>query len=344
MHPQTPNNAAIRANINIASLNMNGLSAPSSNMSFLSKWAMINTTLNKHKIAILALQETHLDQQLVDRLHQSFSDKMEIIFSPDPNSPRSTAGVTFVINKRRIAPKEWAIHEIIPGRALLLKIKWHESETTSLLNIYAPTHKPSHPPFWTKILDVHVSKHLPKPDFMLGDFNVTEDPIDRALLHADDQAAVAALRNLRLTWDLQDAWCHLHPNTCAFTYRATSNGLPIQLRLDRIYIANHLIPTTFDWKIVQSSVPTDHWMTSVKFAPNDAPFIGKGRWTWPLHTLGNDSLLEAISNCGTHLQSDLNNLRIHNTERSTSNPQLLWKEFKQDICEIAKKHSRNSYH
>jgi len=75
-----------RANINIATQNMNGLTAPSSNMNFLEKWAMVNANLNQNKLAILALQETHLDQETVDRLRQIYKDKMEIIYSADPNS------------------------------------------------------------------------------------------------------------------------------------------------------------------------------------------------------------------------------------------------------------------
>ena len=99
---------------------------------------------------------------------------MKIISSADLVTPHSTAGVAFVINKRRIAPTQFSVHELILGRALFLKIKWHESESTSLVNVYAPTHRPSHPSFWKKILDEHTALNLPNPDFLLGDFNVME--------------------------------------------------------------------------------------------------------------------------------------------------------------------------
>jgi exonuclease III len=229
-------------------------------MNFISKWATVNTLLNQSKVVILALQETHLDQDAVDQLRQSFGEKMEIIYSADPNSPRSTAGVVFVLNKKRIAIKEWMAHELIPRKALLLKLKWHETESTTLVNIYTPTHKPSHPTFWNNIRTKHTAKRLQIPDFMLGDFNVTEDPIDRAPNHPDNQAAMAALWDLHIVWDLQDAWQHLNPNSCSYTYRASANGQQIQSRIDRIYISKRLVPQTFDWEIKQSSVPTDHWM------------------------------------------------------------------------------------
>ena len=115
-------------------------------------------------------------------------------------------------------------------------------------------------------------------------------------------------------------------------------------RLDRIYIARHLHPLTYDWKLEPSLVPTDHWPVKVKYAPLDAPFIGKGQWTWPLHSLNNKRLLEAVSERGLKLQEDLACLSTHNIERSTSNPQLLWNKCKKDFSMIAKKHMRDSYH
>ena len=52
-HVDPVNRKPMRANINIASLNMNGFAA--NGASHLEKWSMVNQTLNKHKIAILAL-------------------------------------------------------------------------------------------------------------------------------------------------------------------------------------------------------------------------------------------------------------------------------------------------
>ena len=109
----------MRANINIATLNMNGLSAPTNNMSYIEKWAMINQTLNKYKIAILAIQETHLDEETTERIRTSYRKKMTILMSSDPINPRTTTGVAFVINKSLIAPSKILTHELIPGRALM---------------------------------------------------------------------------------------------------------------------------------------------------------------------------------------------------------------------------------
>ena len=78
-------------------------------------------------------------------------------------------------------------------------------------------------------------------------------------------------------------------------YHTIANGQQIMLRLDCIYIARHLRSFTYDWKLEPSIVPTDHWLVKVKYAPLDTPFIGKGWWMWPLHSLNNKHLLEALN-------------------------------------------------
>ncbi len=62
-------------------------------------------------------------------------------------TPRSTAGIAFVINKVLINPKKIKTYELVPGRALLLKIKWLEDCETTILNIYAPVNRAAQPQF-----------------------------------------------------------------------------------------------------------------------------------------------------------------------------------------------------
>ena len=85
-------------------------------------------------------------------------------------------------------------------------------------------------------------------------------------------------------------------------------------------------------------------MVKVKFAPKDAPYIGKGRWKWPLHSLTDDNLLNLISIRGIQLQQNLDDLITNNTDRQISNPQRLWGNFKSDIKCIAKRHSCKSFY
>ena len=141
----------MRANITIATLNINGYMAPSNNMTGIDTWLAINHTISDNKIAILALQETHLDHTLLQDVTACFGKRLEIINSQHPTNPRTTAGVTFVINKTLIKPKEYKLYELQPGRATALKIKWIENEETILVNVYAPNAHEEHTTFWESI-------------------------------------------------------------------------------------------------------------------------------------------------------------------------------------------------
>ena len=171
---------------------------------------------------------------------------------------------------------------------------------------------------------------------MLSDFNITKDTIDRYPPCLDDETAITTLRNKRHRWDLQDAWRHDHPNHQAFTYRATANGHLIKSHLDRIYATPGAMQCSFNWQHDATLVPTDHWIVSVKYAPLDAPYIGKGRWTWNSASLQRTDLTDKIIGRGIKLQADLEHMTREQYDRETTNPQLLWNQFKTDIKWLAK--------
>ncbi|KAH9962195.1 hypothetical protein BC827DRAFT_1155036 [Russula dissimulans] len=183
---------------------MNGTTAPSQNMSLLAKWGMVSRTLYKSKIVILALQETHLTQESAETICTCLGKNMEILFSENPTFPQATAGVAFMINKALINPKQIKTVNLVPGRAQILRIKWLETCKTTLLNIYAPNNATEHQTFWDTIERERTSANLPKPNFMLGDFNIMEDLINRAPTRKDNRQATEALRNIHQKWDLQD--------------------------------------------------------------------------------------------------------------------------------------------
>jgi exonuclease III len=213
-----PKNQIIRTSINIASLNVNGYAAPASNMNGVKKWSTINQTMSKNKIAILAVQETHLDAKLSMNINNCFRKKLMVLNSELPETPHALAGVAFILNKTLIQAKDITTTELIKGRALALKMKWHKNKEILLLNIYAPNNKNEHWAFWEEVDEKRRAKNLRHPDFMLGDFNLTEEEIDRSPPHLDDTRAIEALRNLRQCMDMQDTWRHQFPHERCFTY------------------------------------------------------------------------------------------------------------------------------
>jgi ribonuclease HI/exonuclease III len=339
-----PKKKTLRANIKIGCLNLNGAASPTENMSFLTKWKVVSDTIQTEKIAILAVQETHLDQQMKEQLQNRFEKNLQFVVSPHPDSPRAKAGTAFVINKTLINPKEIQVHELIPGRALWIDVKWLESCSTSILNIYAPNERKAHPDFWAQALTERRARHLPKPDFTLGDFNITEDALDRNPPKLDDETATTTLREVKQEWDIQDTWRHANPNERAYTYRAQTHTERIQARLDRIYINKRIEQHTFDWGIKETAIPTDHSMVVVRYAPKDAPMIGKGRWTMPIHLLNSEKVMDKIEERGIELQTDMAQQRLEGTDRQTTNPQTQWETFKEAIQKTVRKEAKEIHH
>jgi exonuclease III len=174
--------------------------------------------IKKRKIAILAVQETHLDEQNTEAIHQVFGKRLLVLNSQPENNPRLSAGIAFVLNKDLIETKDIKHYELIRGRANAIKLTWKNNEETLLINIYAPNRKNEHQNFWEKVNEERVNKHLQKPDFVLGDFNLTEEPIDRVPAKHDNTAAVDALRDFRLNTDIIDQWRHSYPKAREYTY------------------------------------------------------------------------------------------------------------------------------
>lgn len=193
-----------KANINIATLNVNGASAPTANLNLTDKWARINSTIRENKIAILALQETHLDEENVETIKTCFGKSFTLLHSSDPQTPRTKAGVAIAINKALIPVNDTHLHILVPGRAMMIQLKWPENNPLSIINIYAPVKKHEQPEFWATIETERRESHLPCPDFLLGDFNLTEDALDRAPPKHNNRQAADTLRDIRLLWEIQD--------------------------------------------------------------------------------------------------------------------------------------------
>ena len=107
--------------------------------------------MKENKLAILALQETHLDDTQLLSVNDCFGKHLTIINSNLPENLRSSTGVAFIINHSLVAPKELIITELIQGRALAIRFKWHNNKDILLINVYAPNNRNDHPEFWEHI-------------------------------------------------------------------------------------------------------------------------------------------------------------------------------------------------
>ena len=304
---------------------MKGRSSPQLGPGPTSKWTAVLKTIREQKIGILALQETHLSDILADQVSALHHRRIVLLNSPSTNNPTGSAGVAFVINKELIDAREVSLHTLIPGRATYLSFKWRRDITIRIINIYAPNNLRQHQQFWSDLENQWSALHLPKPDFMMGDFNLTEDAMDRAPARAENEQATQALRACQHTLDLRDSWRHRFPTERTFTFTMTSQTMS---RIDRIYAQTGNENAIVNWSHDISSIPSDHKMVSLRLAPPDAPFIGKDRWSWLLGLLHNKDLNKSILNLGQELQDKINGII---DEDPSTNPQILWQEFKEGI-------------
>jgi len=164
-----------RKDLKIASLNMNGRGTRSQD-----KWGSVNNVMKRWRIAILGLQETHPSEEMRETVGRRFRNALHIVHSANPNDPNTTGGVSIAVHKSMIDTRGITHRTIVPGRAILVEIPWNGSERLRVLNIYAPARNTNKAEFWKRLLnDINDDETL-RPDIVLGDFNLVENPeIDR---------------------------------------------------------------------------------------------------------------------------------------------------------------------
>ncbi|KAG1870925.1 Endonuclease/exonuclease/phosphatase [Suillus tomentosus] len=282
--------------------------------------------MREKKIGILCLQETHLTQEHENQINALYSRRLKILNSRDEERPSTSAGVAFILNRELTNTDNIELKEIIPGRALALKTQWHNNDELNILNVYAPNDPTKHSDFWKQITDAWTERDARRLDIMLGDFNLTEDPLDRAPARTDNETAIEALRDLRDKLNIHDSWRKTHPDSRLFTYYSNMNSYS---RLDRIYSSPAHDQSLHDWSSCTSAIPTDHRMLLVRYAPPKMPHIGNGRWSWPLGHINDKTLITKMSNLGSIAQLRIERNLPNPTEEN--DPQSIWEDFKTKI-------------
>ncbi|KIK36520.1 hypothetical protein CY34DRAFT_66700, partial [Suillus luteus UH-Slu-Lm8-n1] len=147
----------------------------------------------------------------------------------------------------------------------------------------------------------------------------------------EHEQALDALRDLRFQLDIQDTWRINNPTSRLFTFYSNTNT---RSQLDHIYTSPTHEQNICGWDSCTSAIPTDHRMVLVRFAPNNTPFVGKGRWSWPTSLINDEELIKKISKTGITVQNKITNQRAPRS--NTENPQKEWEEFKIQIQQLAK--------
>ncbi|KAI0677755.1 Endonuclease/exonuclease/phosphatase, partial [Trametes maxima] len=322
--------APSKAKIKIASLNMKGFGTPNREEAS-NKWMLVNQVIREKKIAIMALQETHLDRKRAEAIEEIFGRHVKVLYSGDTQNETGARGVAFAINLRIMKEATPQIKEVIPGRAAILEIEWSCERTLRILNVYGPNATTENAAFW----DTLKNKNLGRMDIMMGDFNIVEEAVDRLPPRRDRETAVSAMRSLKTKMGMHDGWRDRNPAKVAFTF--CQPGGTAQSRLDRIYIKEAIRRETNEWEITESGIPTDHRMVAVEIENYKAPYVGRGRWAMPTHLLNDEKMRKEMKEIGGRLIKKLEAITVR-TERN--NPQSVYADFKKELITAARQRAK----
>ncbi|KAF9058520.1 hypothetical protein BDP27DRAFT_1432637 [Rhodocollybia butyracea] len=261
------------------------------------KWQDIHHVMTRDQIAVLAVVETHMSQNQVDEISDSFYGKrMKIHSTLDPAHPNA-AGVAIILNYNCINTEHAKTHIVIPGRAI----------------------------------------------YVLGDFNIVEEPADRSNNRNDNQAAVDALIRFKSLFKPKDGWRATHPTKRGYTYSHNGpNNSMTKSRLDRIYVTENLQPSCHHWKISDDFIHlTDHSLVSVVVNTPGTPYRGRGRYTMNLTSLDNPKLISEFIHIGASMAVD--HAKSAGESRSDlCNPQTYLQKFNEEIAKAERDFSKKS--
>ena len=319
----------VRSSLKMATINIKGRRSGDTD-----KWMSLPQIIRERKIGLLAVQETHLTDELADQFENLFGNTLLLKFSPDPNT-RNARGVAVVINKRIVKTQGIKETVIVPGRAMIITIPWHDDQHVKVLAIYAPNVPREIAEFWKSVQSkIDASPDL-RPDVVMGDFNLVEDAIDRIPSKTDDQRATGALREFVMKHNLTDGWRKANPDEKGYTWSRDSDGT--QSRIDRIYVHEDYFRECSGWNIEPAPIPTDHELVSASISTPSTPEIGRGRWAIPMRCLKKREVKEEVQREALALQRGIENL----TGRTPhNNPQTMLKKFKEAVRETARKHEK----
>ncbi|KDQ32106.1 hypothetical protein PLEOSDRAFT_154311 [Pleurotus ostreatus PC15] len=305
------------------------------------KWTHINQIMRDKKIAILAVQETHMDEERRESIGSIFGRRLHITASADKDSPSQRAGIAIVFNKSFVntsSEKTQVIHE---GRAILSSIEWGGKKTLTILAVYAPNTASENTAFWQEIRQFFADHpRVRKPDIMLGDFNMVEDAIDRNPSHNDGGPQTQELAGLKADLHLRDGWRHLNPDSRAFTFSQPLSNGGARSRIDRIYVTDQLLERSSDWETNHSGLAnTDHKLVSARVTNAAAPQQGKGRWSLPERVIVDKAFRERVKNLTKLAWEEICTMK-NGPRTELNNAQKIYMDYKSKLRDEARRRDK----
>jgi ribonuclease HI/exonuclease III len=328
---QTGNARGLR----IGSLNIHGKTRTRTGMS---KYKDVCAFMRKHKLAILATQETRMDENERQRA-ESLNPHLQIL-----NSGNTTAkdGVGFVINKASL-PNNTTItmEEIVIGTVAKLSIQILGEEPITLINVHIPNEAQPKRAMLTEMAELRLDKSEKANLIFLGDWNCVTDPLDRLPHHSDEKRIHNAMENLTTRHRLVDGWRWANEFEKGYTHtheylnRETQLPTTSLARIDRIYIRESLYQRTVNWDILDQGHISDHEVPICEILKENQPFIGKGFQRIQHHIINHTYFTKKAKPI---LEKALASIKEAKNNRTNEfNPQTIWMKTKNELSEASKK-------
>ncbi|EIW60975.1 DNase I-like protein, partial [Trametes versicolor FP-101664 SS1] len=297
-------------------------------------------TIKQNAIGLLLLQETHLTKERQASIKSMFKGRLKILFTEHPESPTRKEGVAVVINKSQMNAANTKVVVVVAGRALQVTVQCLGGDELRVLCIYAPTSDgvAERQGFYQKVEEFYTENpDIPKPHLMAGDFNNTEEYLDRIPV-AEPDASLASLDNLKVSLGLMlaDGWRMTHPNTRAYTFHRGTGANATCSRLDRIYTTCEIFDRAREWNILTPGVKTDHSLVSVQLTMESAPIVGKGRPSFALALLKDKKLAKQMKASGIEAIKKLGELEAKGIRNDENNAQIILYDLKTALLELAR--------
>jgi hypothetical protein len=328
-----------KAAIKLASINMKGRGDVRNlrTDSKKNKWYHVNQMMRDEKIGILAVQETHMTEELQEGIEATFK-RLRVFRCSDPEFPNSK-GVAVVMNRDLTNSDNATCKNIVPGRAMLVSVPWHANDVLNILAVYAPNEATDNRDFWLELKRRSDDREFPKANIMMGDFNIVEDSLDRLPSHGDRAQPVKALRELKHSLGLIDGWRSINRDSKAYTFTSESNGA--HSRIDRIYATPDIVKSSANWKIdTPGAFDTDHRMISTQVIHEKIPFIGKGRYAIPAQMCKDKTFMRKVQSLADQLERECLEAGDRANDSCERTRQQLLKTFIDRVVEMAKERGK----
>ncbi|KAI1782547.1 Endonuclease/exonuclease/phosphatase, partial [Ganoderma leucocontextum] len=284
---------------------------------------VLSGLLKQERIAITAIQETHLNDQLTEQANARNPNIVVISNSEHTNKE----GVAFIINKRElntdIAKYEHDV--LIPNRASRLTIEWGTDNKLDLINVYAPNDINEKIEFLKELKErLEDIDNLENP-ILMGDWNFVEEAMDRSPMHDDDNRIKEAFRAITQKYKLIDGWRTQNPDSIGFTFTGRDSGS--MSRIDRAYVSKEAYLYTVNWGITPSGTISDHDLVTINILKKGIPYVGGG-----MKKLNTDLMEYSpfIKECALVLYKAQNDIMS-----GESNIQKTWDKLQTDILNLA---------